>query len=329
MKKQNIFAGAAALLVATSILVTSCGGNNASSSSDSSDGQGLKGRVSLSGAFALYPLAVKWAEEFKTIHPDVRIEVDGGGAGKGMTDALSGQVEFGMVSREISPAEVEKGAVGFAVAIDAVVPTINPANPLYDQIIAHGITQQEARAIWIEGTIKTWGQLLGTADATPIAVFTRSDACGAAETFANWLGGHQEDLLGEGVNGDPGVATAVTKNVNAAGLNNIGYVYDNNSLQPLDGIRPLPVDVNANGTVDADEQFYAIKSDLAKAIADGKYPAPPARNLYLVSKGKPTDPAARAFLEYVLTQGQKLNAVAGYIGISQESLDESLRRLKE
>ena len=48
----------------------------------------LKGQISLSGAFALYPLAVKWAEEFKKIHPKVKIDISGGGAGKGITDAL-------------------------------------------------------------------------------------------------------------------------------------------------------------------------------------------------------------------------------------------------
>ena len=46
----------------------------------------LKGQISLSGAFALYPLAVKWAEEFKKLHPGVKIDVSGGGAGKGITD---------------------------------------------------------------------------------------------------------------------------------------------------------------------------------------------------------------------------------------------------
>lgn len=87
--------------------------------------------MSLSGAFALYPLAVKWAEDFQKIHPNVKIEVEGGGAGKGMTDALAGQVDFGMVSREVSDAETAKGAIGFPVAKDAVVPTINEANPQY------------------------------------------------------------------------------------------------------------------------------------------------------------------------------------------------------
>jgi len=29
----------------------------------------LKGTINISGAFALYPITVKWAQEFKKIHP--------------------------------------------------------------------------------------------------------------------------------------------------------------------------------------------------------------------------------------------------------------------
>ncbi len=324
--KENILSVLfAAALLTLGLTFNSCGSKNSNSQAD---GEELEGRISLSGAFALYPLAVQWAEDFQKLHPGVKIEIDGGGAGKGMTDALAGQVDFGMVSREISDAEAANGAVGFPVAKDAVVPTINEKNPQYAALVKHGITQQAATDIWINGTIKTWGQLLGTSDATAINVFTRSDACGAAETWAKWLGKSQEDLLGEGVNGDPGVATAVQKNVNSIGLNNIGYAYDNNTLKPLPGIRVLPIDVNGNGQIDPDEDFYATKDQLTKAIADGKYPSPPARDLYLVTKGIPTDPVVVAFLKYVLTEGQKANAGVGYITIPQDKLDAALKKLK-
>lgn len=323
--KENIIATFTALaLLALGLTFNSCGNKKSNSSAD---GEELSGRISLSGAFALYPLAVKWAEEFQKLHPDVKIEIDGGGAGKGMTDALSHQVELGMVSREVKDEEVAKGAVAFAVAKDAVAPTINEKNPHYAEIVKHGITQEQAKAIWIDGTLKTWGQLLGTSDTTPIAVFTRSDACGAAETWAAWFGKHQEDLKGEGVNGDPGVATAVTSNPLAAGINNIGYAYDNNTLKPLKGIRILPIDVNGNGKIDPDEDFYDDKGKLSQAIADGKYPSPPARDLYLVSNGVPDDPIVVAFLKYILSDGQKLNASAGYIPMSKEKLQKGLKTL--
>ncbi len=322
--KENIIATITAVaLLAIGLSLNSCGNKN----NKSQNGDELSGRISLSGAFALYPLAVKWAEDFQKQHPDVKIEIDGGGAGKGMTDALSGQVELGMVSREVKDDEVKKGAVAFAVAKDAVAPTINEKNPHYSEIVKHGITQQQATDIWINGTLKTWGQLLGTADKTPIAVFTRSDACGAAETWAAWLGKHQEDLKGEGVNGDPGVATAVVGNPNAIGLNNIGYAYDNTTFKPLKGIRVLPIDVNGNGKIDPEEDFYGDKASLSKAIAEGKYPSPPARDLYLVSNGVPTDPVVVAFLKYILSKGQDLNASAGYIPIAKDRLQKDLKKL--
>ena len=44
----------------------------------------------MSGAWALYPMAVTWSEEFRKIHPGVQIDISAGGAGKGMADCLTG-----------------------------------------------------------------------------------------------------------------------------------------------------------------------------------------------------------------------------------------------
>ncbi len=92
------------------------------------DGQ-FMGTISISGAFALYPLTVRWADEFRKEHPKVRIDISAGGAGKGMTDVLSGMVDLAMFSREISEVERSRGAFGVAVAKDAVLPTISTSNP--------------------------------------------------------------------------------------------------------------------------------------------------------------------------------------------------------
>ena len=312
-------------VVAAATLV-SCGGSSSNNKVEN-DGK-LKGELSLSGAFALYPLAVVWAEEFQKLNPDVKVDVSAGGAGKGMTDVLAGVVDFGMVSREVYPQEQEKGAVGFPSAKDAVVPTINANNPILDKILAHGITKEIAHKIWVEGNVKTWGDVLGTDDQTPIHVYTRSDACGAAETFANWFGAKQEDLGGTAVFGDPGLAAAIQKDIYGIGFNNIGYAYDNDSHKLNADLQIFPVDVDGNGSISADEQFYAKKEDVTKAIAEGKYPSPPARDLYLVTKGIPTDPVVIAFLKYVLTDGQKKNEPVGYIEITKEKIDKALNLLE-
>lgn len=312
-------------VVAAATLV-SCGGSSSNNKVEN-DGK-LKGELSLSGAFALYPLAVVWAEEFQKLNPDVKVDVSAGGAGKGMTDVLAGVVDFGMVSREVYPQEQEKGAVGFPSAKDAVVPTINANNPILDKILAHGITKEIAHKIWIDGNVKTWGDVLGTDDQTPIHVYTRSDACGAAETFANWFGAKQEDLGGTAVFGDPGLAAAIQKDIYGIGFNNIGYAYDNDSHKLNADLQIFPVDVDGNGSISDDEQFYDLKDNVTKAIAEGKYPSPPARDLYLVTKGVPTDPVVIAFLKYVLTDGQKKNEPVGYIEITQEKIDKALNLLE-
>src|SRR3569832_2071217 len=90
------------------------------------DGHGkLHGKVSISGALALYPKTVLWREEYRKLNPKVIFDIQGGGAGKGMTDALSGTVDIGMVSRSINSEEVNKGAYAVTVAKDAVVGTMN------------------------------------------------------------------------------------------------------------------------------------------------------------------------------------------------------------
>lgn len=151
------------------------------------DDGSLHGRVSLSGAFALYPLAVRWAEAFKSENPGVRIEIEAGGAGKGITDVLTGQVDFGMLSRDLNEAELEKGAVPFVVAKDAVVPTVSEKNPYIEQLLRHGISRETARKIFVTSEVTSWGQVLGHDGGDRIHVFTRSDACGAAETWAAWF----------------------------------------------------------------------------------------------------------------------------------------------
>lgn len=285
-------------------------------------------KITLSGAFALYPLAVKWSDEYRKTHPSVKIDITAGGAGKGMTDVLSGMVDIGMVSREVYADETKKGALSFAVARDAVVAVINPNNPAIKDILVKGLKKDAGNNIWITGKYKSFSQAFGVKSAAPMHVYTRSDACGAAEVWAKFFGKKQEDLLGSGVYGDPGLALAVKKDPLGIGYNNIGYAYDHTTKKQLSGICVVPLDLNNNGKIDADENFYNSMDDLINAISKGKYPSPPARDLYFVTKGKPTNKACADFIKWVLTEGQKYVHETGYIGIAPDKLAKESAKLK-
>lgn len=84
-----------------------------------------EGVITISGAFAIYPLMTIWGEEYSKFHPGVQFNISAGGASKGMTDALSGAVEIGMVSRKIKTEGEEQGAYWVSVTKDAVFPVVS------------------------------------------------------------------------------------------------------------------------------------------------------------------------------------------------------------
>ena len=291
---------------------------------------GIKGNITISGAFALYPLTVKWAEEFKKINPGVKIDISAGGAGKGMTDVLTGAADIGMISRDINPVEIKNGAFPVAVSKDAVVTTISASHPSINELLKKGIKRNGLLNLWVSGRAKNWGNATGikSGAGAPVHVYTRSDASGAGETWAKYLGKKQEDLLGVGVYGDPGVATAVKKDPVGIGYNNIVYIYDSKTNRQTNGVRVLPLDLNNNGTIDPDENFYDTIDDLINAITTGKYPSPPARDLYFVTKGKSANPIVIAFLKFCLNEGQNYVHESGYINLSKERIAAELNKLK-
>ncbi len=288
---------------------------------------GLQGTITISGAWALYPLMVHWGEEFRKQHPAVQFDISAGGAGKGMTDVLGGMVDIGMVSRAVSAEEEERGAFAVPVARDAVFPIVNVHNPVLDDLMRTGVTRDIFIDIYITGRVTTWGQVVGRPEvSTPIHVYTRSDAAGAPVTWASYLGKQQEDLLGIGVYGDPGLMEAVIKDALGIGYNNLGYAFDIASGKPVSGAVVLPIDVNENGTADAAERLETL-SQASEAVAQGLYPSPPARELYLVTRGKPSG-IARTFILWILTQGQTLADPFGYVRLSQEALTATLAKLE-
>jgi phosphate transport system substrate-binding protein len=284
--------------------------------------------VRVSGAWALYPMMVKWGEEFRKVYPGVRIDVSAGGAGKGIADALTGMVDIGMVSRDIRPEEIKPGTTYVPVVKDAVFPTINTNNPVAQKIVTEkGIKKGTFKDLWMLETRLTWGEIAGTTSKDTVQVYTRSDSCGAAETWANYLGSTQEDLKGVGVYGDPGLAEAVRKDAFGVGYNNLNYAYDAKTGLPVSGIQIIPIDVNENGKIDPAEDLRT-KAKAIKAVTSGSYPSPPARDLYLITKEDFKEPS-KTFVKWILTDGQKYVDEVGYIKITPKQIKESLKKLEK
>ena len=286
----------------------------------------MQGTLTISGAWALYPLMVRWGEEFHRANPGVQFDISAGGAGKGMADALAGAVDIGMVSRDVTPEEEAKGAFWVSVVKDAVFPTVNAQNPVLSDLMERGVSREVFIGIYITGEITTWGQVVGRPEVKDeIHVYTRSDAAGAPETWAQYLGKRQENLRGIGVYGDPGVLDAVIKDPLGIGFNNLSYAFDAGSGKPVAGAAVIPIDANGNGRADPGE-VLDTKAKAIQAIAEGRYPSPPARALHLVTRGRPTG-LTRAFLLWILSEGQRYVDEAGYIPLTEQQLAEGRQKV--
>ena len=309
------------LLLVALLSLTACGTNQA----NQQDKETI--RVNISGAFALFPMVVVWAEEYSQLNPNVTFDVQAGGAGKGMTDMLTGAADIAMLSRDPRQEELNRGSFLVPVAIDAVIGTFNANNPYLTEILAQGLTPEQAHAIWITGEIKTWGQLLGTDAPERINVYTRSDSAGAAEMWALFSQGEgQEDLTGTAVNADPGLAEAVRQDPLGVGFNNISFTYNQATGLLNEGMQVIPIDLNGNGQIDPDEDFYGTRDELTTAITAEIFPYPPARALFLVTKGEP-NPIVVGFYRWILTDGQAFVADAGYVPLPESSIQEALTML--
>jgi len=116
MRKALAAAALLLLLVGAAVCLVSCG----TSPPPPSGVPGPPNTVRVSGAWALYPMMLRWAEEYQKLHPDVQVGVWAGGSTKGASDALGGVVDIGMISRSIHPEEEKQGGFWVPAAKEAV-----------------------------------------------------------------------------------------------------------------------------------------------------------------------------------------------------------------
>lgn len=285
----------------------------------------FEGTITLSGAWAIYPTAVAWADAFQKKYPKVKIDISAGGAGKGAADAIAGLVDIGMVSRDPDPSEVKKGITPVYILHDAVFAVMNDKNPALGKILEKGIKKQTFFDFYVGGLVTTWDEVSGSKVNKPIHLYTRSDSCGAAASWAAYVGKKQDDLKGIGVYGDPGLLEVVKKDPLGIGYNNFSYCFTREG-KLVAGVRIVPIDSNENGIVDPDE-LYVTRDEAAKAIRAGRYPA--TRKNYFFVKGEPTG-LVKEFIQFALSdEGAKVvDEVGASLSIPVQEREKVLKSLE-
>ena len=288
----------------------------------------LRGSFSISGAYALYPLISKLADEFMIIHPGVKIEVTKIGTGEGITNLLTGKSQLAMISRPLTDEEMEAGIWVIPIAKDGVAPIVNQNNPYIEKLMNQGISPDEFIHIFSSVRQLTWGEILDTITRDKITVYTRADDSGAAEIWAAFLYKKALDLRGIGITGDDEMIKSIQDDPLSIGFCNFSYAFDVSTGERKKDIQIIPTDLDFDNKIDRVEVPFRNLEEAHRSLWLGFFPDQLCRELTLGSLGKPTDPAIVEFLYFVLGEGQSSVKKTGFCPLNNVYINYSLDFLK-
>ena len=283
---------------------------------------GVSGTVSSVGSDTLNNLMTFWAEGFKAMYPNVKIGIEGKGSSTAPPALIEGTSQFGPMSREMKPTEIDafEKKYGYKptqvrVAIDALAVYVNKDNPIEGMTVAQvdGLFSTTRKRGGKD--VKTWGQLGLTGDWAnkPVSLYGRNSASGTYGFFKEHVmqNGDYKSTVKEQP-GSSAVVQGVTSDLGGVGYSGIGY--------KTSGVKALALGSAAG-------QFFEPNYDNA---INGKYPI--SRFLYIYVNKNPNEPLGKMeleFLRYVLSrQGQEIVVKDGYFPLPLSVAQDSLSKLK-
>jgi phosphate transport system substrate-binding protein len=289
----------------------------------------LNGQITMSGAYALYPLINEMAADFMELNPGVKIVITRAGTGEGISDLLTKKVDLAMISRPLSEEEMDKGIWIIPVAKDGVAPIVNSKNPYIDKLISQGMDPEEFMKLFTSDTGIAWGDALEGAGREKADVFIRSDESGAAEIWSSFFYKKPSDLRGKAVSGDDEMIMEIQKNPLSVGFCNLSYAFDRLTGERIKEIQIIPADLDFDNKIDRKEvPPFSSLEEAHRSLWLGIYPHNLCRELTIGSLGKPTDPVIKEFLVYILGQGQTSVEDNGYCRLNNVYLNYALDNLK-
>jgi phosphate transport system substrate-binding protein len=256
--------------------------------------------IQVKGSDTMVNVAQAWAEEYKKLHPDVDVEVSGGGSGVGIAALEKGTIDIANASRNMKKEEYEiakkntgKDPKEFIVGYDALAIYVHKDNPL-EQISIEQLAQ-----IFAEGGATTmWSQLgvkiPGAVDDIIVRI-SRQSSSGTYEFFRDHVLAKKDFKLGSrDMNGSKEVVELISSTKTAIGYSGMGYA--------TAGVKMLKVMAKAG------EPAYppTVENTLAK-----KYPL--ARSLLMYTLGEPTG-AVKEYIDWILSDaGEKILQESGYV----------------
>lgn len=281
---------------------------------------GVSGSLNSIGSDTLNNLMTFWAESFRAIYPNVKIQIEGKGSSTAPPALISGTSQLGPMSRKMKLKEVEKfeNKYGFkptkiGVALDSLAVYLNKDNPI------ESLSLQQVDAIFSKNRlgghssdITTWGDLGLTGDwaKKPISIYGRNSASGTYGYFKKkaLFKGDYKDTVKEQP-GSASVVMGVTEDMGGIGYSGIGY--------KTSGVKAISLSKKTSETTFPPNYDNVLK---------GKYPLGRMLYVYVVKKpNEDLDLLTSEFLKFVMSkEGQEIVVKDGYLPLPAKIAEDQL-----
>ncbi|CAI8008855.1 Protein SphX, partial [Geodia barretti] len=272
-----------------------------------------RGTIEIDGSSTVAPITEAVAEEFRSVAPDVLVNVGISGSGGGFKQFTVGETDISDASRPIKENEAATAAENgveyyeFLVGLDGLSVMVNPQNDFVDCM-----TVDQLNMLWKpESTITKWSDLDSSWPDRKINLYGPGTDSGTFDYFteevngeaklsrADYTASEDDNVLVQGISGDR----------NALGY--FGFAY---YAVSADKLKLLDID-NGNGCV----------APTIETIASGTY-SPLSRPLFIyVNKERAQQRAElRSFVEFYMENGAQLAEEVGYVPLPQASYQQNL-----
>jgi phosphate transport system substrate-binding protein len=257
--------------------------------------------IRVTGSDTMVNVAQAWAEEYMKKHPDVNIDVRGGGSGVGIASLIDGKCDLANASRKMTESEIQKTKANHGaepkeliVGYDALAIYVAKDNPL-DSISIDELAEIYGK----DGKINKWSEV-GVKDPKladqPITRVSRQSSSGTYAYFREVVVGKTRDYkLGSiDQSGSKDVVTVVARTPSAIGYSGMGYKADDVKMLKVSKHRGEP----------------GVAPTVENAL-NNSYPITRPLQIYVV--GEPTG-AVKEYLDWILSPaGQKVLVDLGYV----------------
>lgn len=305
--KKIIFNITALAILATCLVA--CGGNKKNSENAST----ISGDIKIDGSSTVYPITEAVAEEFKAVHPDVKVTVGLSGTGGGFKKFGRGETDINDASRSIKPTEDSLckanniSHIELKVAFDGLAIVVNPKNTW-----ANDITVAELKKIWepeAQGKIKYWNQIRSEWPQEEIHLFGAGVESGTYDYFTEAIVGKSHSSRGDytASEDDNVLVQGISTDKLALGFFGIAYFEENK-----DKLKVIPVDdqKDDNGKGPITPSIETVKN---------KTYSPLGRPLFIyVNSTAAKRIEVQTFIDFYLTNGGALSQEVGYIPMTDE-----------